>query len=90
MDEIPDPYDLSMICRVNGDVWCDDSSGSMHWKIEDMIAHASRDERLEVGEVFGTGTVGWGSAAERGQALNRGDVVELEVANLGILRNRVV
>jgi 2-keto-4-pentenoate hydratase/2-oxohepta-3-ene-1,7-dioic acid hydratase in catechol pathway len=90
MDEIPDPYDLKMTCRVNDETWCDDSSGSMHWKIEDMIVHASRDERLEVGEVFGTGTVGWGSAAERGQALNRGDLVELEVSGLGTLRNRVV
>jgi 2-keto-4-pentenoate hydratase/2-oxohepta-3-ene-1,7-dioic acid hydratase in catechol pathway len=90
MDELPDPYALTMTARVNGEVWCDDSSGSMHWKIEDMIAHASRDERIEAGEVFGTGTVGWGSAAERGQALNRGDVVELEVSGLGTLRNRVV
>ncbi|MDQ3653494.1 MAG: fumarylacetoacetate hydrolase family protein [Chloroflexota bacterium] len=90
MDEIPDPYALTMTARVNGEVWCDDSSGSMHWKIENMIAHASCGERLEAGEVFGTGTVGWGSAAERGTALKRGDVVELEVSGLGTLRNRVV
>lgn len=90
MDEIPDPYVLAMTARVNGEVWCDDSSGSMHWKIEDMIAHASCGERIEAGEIFGTGTVGWGSAAERGQALNRGDIVELEVSGLGTLRNRVV
>ncbi len=90
MDEIPDPYALRMIARVNGDVWCDDISGTMHWKIEDMISHASRGERIEAGEVFGTGTIGWGSAAERGTALQRGDVVELEVSGLGVLRNRVV
>lgn len=90
MDEIADPYSLKMIARVNGEVWCDDSSGSIHWRIEDMIAHASCEERLEPGEIFGTGTVGWGSAAERGRALNRGDVVELEVSGLGTLRNRVV
>jgi 2-keto-4-pentenoate hydratase/2-oxohepta-3-ene-1,7-dioic acid hydratase in catechol pathway len=90
LDAIPDPYNLKMVARVNGDVWCDDNSGSIHWKLEDMIAHASRDEWLEVGDVFGTGTVGWGSAAERGTALKRGDVVELEVEHLGVLRNRVV
>jgi len=90
MDEIADPYGLKMTARVNGEVWCDDSSGSIHWRIEDMIAHASCEERLEPGEIFGTGTVGWGSAAERGRALNRGDVVELEVSGLGTLRNRVV
>jgi 2-keto-4-pentenoate hydratase/2-oxohepta-3-ene-1,7-dioic acid hydratase in catechol pathway len=90
LDDIPDPYNLKMVARVNGDVWCDDTSGSIHWKLEDMIVHASRDEWLEVGDVFGTGTVGWGSAAERGTALKRGDVVELDVEHLGVLRNRVV
>lgn len=90
LEDIPDLYNLTMIARVNGEVWCDDNSGSIHWKLEDMIAHASRDEWIEVGEVFGTGTVGWGSAAERGTALKRGDVVELEVEHLGMLRNRVV
>lgn len=90
MDEIPDIYALRMQARVNGETWCDDTSGSIHWKFEDQIAHASKDERLNPGEILGSGTVGWGSAAERGTALNSGDVVELEVTGLGILHNRVV
>lgn len=90
MDEIRDVYDLRMVARVNDEVWCDDTSGSMHWNLGDMLAHASRDEWVRPGEIFGSGTVGWGSAAERGGALNRGDVVELEVECLGTLRNRVV
>lgn len=89
-DEIPDFYALHMQARVNGETWCDDTSGSIHWKFEDLIAHASTDERLIPGEILGSGTVGWGSAAERGTALNAGDVVELEVTGLGLLRNRVV
>jgi 2-keto-4-pentenoate hydratase/2-oxohepta-3-ene-1,7-dioic acid hydratase in catechol pathway len=89
-DEIPDVYDLRMVARVNGEDWCDENSGSMHWEFADMIAHASRDETLRPGEVFGSGTVGNGSGAERGVALKRGDVVELEVAGIGVLRNRVV
>lgn len=89
-DEIPNVYDLHMVARVNGEVWCDANSSSIHWHFEDMIAHASRDEELRPGEVFGSGTVGNGSGAERGVALKRGDVVELEVAGLGVLRNRVV
>jgi len=89
-DEIPDIYALRMQARVNGETWCDDTSGSIHWTFEDLIAHASKDERLVPGEILGSGTVGWGSAAERGTALNSGDVVELEVTGLGILRNRVV
>jgi 2-keto-4-pentenoate hydratase/2-oxohepta-3-ene-1,7-dioic acid hydratase in catechol pathway len=89
-DEIPDPYNLRMTSRLNGEVNCDDNSGTMHWKYEDMIAHASMSEQLAVGEIFGTGTVGNGSLAERGESLKRGDVIELDVEGLGILRNRVV
>jgi 2-keto-4-pentenoate hydratase/2-oxohepta-3-ene-1,7-dioic acid hydratase in catechol pathway len=89
-DEIADPYDIRMTSRLNGEVNCDDSTTTMHWKFEDMIAHASMSEALAVGEIFGTGTVGNGSLAERGKSLKRGDVIELEVEGLGILRNRVV
>lgn len=89
-DEIADPYDLAMTCRVNGEVRCEENSGSLHWRYEDLIAHASRNEGVAVGEIFGTGTVGNGSGAERGEFLQRGDVIELEVAGLGALRNRVV
>ena len=89
-DEIPDIYNLHMICRVNGEVWCDTNSNTIHWTFEQMIAHVSLDETLRPGEVLGSGTVGNGSGAERGTFLNRGDTVELEVERLGILRNTVV
>ncbi len=89
-DEILDPSNLRMTSRLNGDVQCDDNSGTMHWTYEDMIVHASMSEQLAVGEIFGTGTVGNGSGAERGESLKRGDVIELEVEGLGLLRNRVV
>jgi 2-keto-4-pentenoate hydratase/2-oxohepta-3-ene-1,7-dioic acid hydratase in catechol pathway len=89
-DEVPDIYALRMVARVNGEIWCDESSGSMHWKWEDLIAHASMDEYLRPGELLGSGTVGNGSGAERGVFLKPGDVVELTVDQLGTLRNRVV
>ncbi len=89
-DEIDDPYDLRMTCRVNGEIVCDDSSGTMHWTFEDMIAHASMSERIGAGEIFGSGTVGNGSGAERDRFLQRGDTIELEVEGLGVLRNRVI
>jgi 2-keto-4-pentenoate hydratase/2-oxohepta-3-ene-1,7-dioic acid hydratase in catechol pathway len=89
-DEIPDIYNLRMIARVNGDVWCDTNSSTIHWKFEQMIAHVSMDETLRPGEVLGSGTVGDGSGMERGTFLRRGDVVELEVERLGQLRNKIV
>ena len=88
-DEIPDPYTLGMKSFVNGEIQCDDNSGSMHWRFEDMIAHASMGERLEVGEVFGSGTVGNGSGMENNAMLQRGDTIRLEIAGLGVLRNEI-
>ena len=38
-DEIPDPYNLTMIARVNGEEWGRGNSSSMYWKFEDLIAY---------------------------------------------------
>ena len=89
-DEVGDVNSLHMVARVNGEVWCDSSTSTMHWKIPDLIAHASLEEELTPGELWGSGTVGDGSGAERGVFLKRGDVVELEIERVGTLRNRVV
>ena len=89
-DEIPDPYALTMVARVNGVEWSRGSSGEMHHKFEDIIAHVSRDETIYPGEFFGSGTVGSGCGLEQGKFLAIGDVVELEVSGLGVLTNRVV
>src|ERR1700732_208805 len=75
---------------VNGEIWTQGSSSDMHWRFEQLIAYASMDELVRVGEVFGSGTVGNGSGAEQGKWLEAGDVVELAVEGIGTLRNRVV
>jgi len=89
-DEVPDPYDLEMIVRVNGEERGRGSSSTMHWRFEDVIARISEDEEIRAGEFIGSGTVGNGSGLERMQFLHHGDVVELEIEQLGVLRNRVV
>ena len=89
-DEIGDPYRLEMAVRVNGEELGRGNSRDMHWKFEDCIAHASRSETLHPGEFFGSGTVGNGCGLEHLRFLNPGDVVELEVEGIGVLRNRVV
>lgn len=89
-DEVPDPYALTMVARVNGEEWSRGSSGTMQHKFEDILAHASNEETLYPGEFFGSGTVGGGCGLEIGRFLKAGDVVELEVDGLGVLRNRVV
>ena len=89
-DEIEDPYDLTMIARVNGEEWGRGNSRDMRWKFEDVIAHVSRSETLYPGEFLGSGTVGNGCGFEQLRYLKPGDIVELEVERLGVLRSRVV
>ena len=89
-DELTDPYNLGMIVRVNGEEWGRGHSSEMHWKFEDCIAHVSRAETVHAGEFFASGTVGNGCGLEHMRFLQPGDVVELEVEGIGVLRNRVV
>jgi len=88
-DEIPDPYDLQMIVRVNGEERSRGSSREMHWKFEDLIAYVSQGETLRPGEILGSGTVGDGCGLEHLRFLEDGDRVELEIPPIGVLANRV-
>ncbi len=89
-DEIGDPYNLTMIARVNGEEWSRGNSGSAYWRFEDAIEIMSRSETLYPGEFIGSGTVGGGCGLEMERSLSPGDVIELEVEGIGILRNRIV
>lgn len=80
---------LTMLARVNGEEWSRGSTASMTWSIAELIAYASWGETLWPGELLGSGTVGTGAGAEHGMFLQPGDVVELEVSGIGILRNRI-
>lgn len=87
-DEL-DLSNLAMVARVNGAQWSRGSSGTMTWKVDELIAYASWGETLWPGELLGSGTVGTGAGAEHGKQLQPGDVVELEVEGVGVLRNRI-
>lgn len=89
-DEVADPYNLTMVARVNGEEWSRGNSGAMRHRFEDILAHVSRDETLHPGEFFGSGTVGGGCGLELGKFLHHGDLVELEISGLGTLKNPVV
>ena len=89
-DEIPDPYRLTMVARVNGEEWSRGNSREMAWTFEELLAYISKDETLYPGEFIGSGAVGGGCGLELGRWLKPDDVVELEVERLGILRNRII
>jgi len=88
----PDELDLPdarMQVRVNGEVWGEDRPSSMHHSFADMIAYVSRSQTLHPGEVLGSGTAAGGSGLELDRYLQEGDVVELEIDGIGVLRNPI-
>jgi 2-keto-4-pentenoate hydratase/2-oxohepta-3-ene-1,7-dioic acid hydratase in catechol pathway len=87
-DEL-DGRDVRMRLEVNGVLWGEDRSGSMHHRFEDLIAYASQCQTLYAGEVFGSGTSAGGSGIETGRRLSPGDVIAMEVEGIGVLRNRL-
>lgn len=89
-DEFAHPVALDMEVRVNGDRWGGGNSSAMHHSFADIIAHISKSETLYPGEVIGSGTVGTGCGLELGKRLAPGDVFELDVEGIGVLRNQIV
>jgi 2-keto-4-pentenoate hydratase/2-oxohepta-3-ene-1,7-dioic acid hydratase in catechol pathway len=87
-DEL-EPADLRMRVSVNGELWGEDTSAHMHHTFADMIAYASRAQTLYPGDVLGSGTAAGGSGLELDRWLQPGDVVEMEIQGIGVLRNRI-
>jgi 2-keto-4-pentenoate hydratase/2-oxohepta-3-ene-1,7-dioic acid hydratase in catechol pathway len=88
-DEVGTEPDLAMSCRVNGDEWGSARSGDMHWSWAEMIAHVSQAEDVWPGDVYGSGTPGGCCGLDLGRELQPGDVVELEIEKIGVLRNTI-
>jgi fumarylacetoacetate (FAA) hydrolase len=88
----PDEFDGStgaMVARVNGEERSRGELGAMFHKWDALVAQAARNTTLMPGDVIGSGTVGGGCILEHGDGrwLRRGDVVELEIEGIGVLRN---
>jgi fumarylacetoacetate (FAA) hydrolase len=92
-DELPADLDMRAVARVNGEVRTDSRTGGMHYSWDELLAAAARNTPgLAPGEIIGSGTVGRGCILEHGDGrwLQAGDVVELEIEGIGVLRNRIV
>jgi fumarylacetoacetate (FAA) hydrolase len=86
-----DGSSATMVARVNGEERSRGQLADMHFSWDQIVAHASLNTRLCPGDILGSGTVGTGCILEHGDRrwLHPGDVVELEVEGIGVLRNRV-
>jgi 2-keto-4-pentenoate hydratase/2-oxohepta-3-ene-1,7-dioic acid hydratase in catechol pathway len=90
-DEIPDPTRLTLETRLNGKVVQHTTTDLMITPIPQLIAYISTIFPLESGDVIVTGTPG-GVGAKRTPPLwmRPGDTVEVEISNVGVLRNSVI
>lgn len=87
---VPDPQVLGVRCRVNGETMQDGTTADMIFPVARLIADLSRGMTLEAGTVILTGTPsGVGMARTPPVWLQDGDTVEVEIAGLGTLTNRV-
>ena len=93
LDEIADPYDLWMVCSVNGEPRMRVNTREQIWRMNDILAHFSRTIPLEPGDMFATGAPG-GVAAGKPNAkdlyLKPGDVVECGIEGVTTLSNTIV
>lgn len=80
---------LRMAVRVNGETWGEASSADMYHDFGTLIAYASRSQTLYPGEVIGSGTAPGGSGIELDRWLAPGDVLEMEIEGIGVLRNTI-
>lgn len=90
-DEISAPGDLHLTTRVNGELRQDDTTANLIFPFDYLIAYLSTFMTLQPGDVIATGTpTGAGARFDPPKYLRAGDVVEVDVAGIGTLRNRVI
>lgn len=90
-DEVPDPHSLRLTTKVNGEIRQDASTGDLIFGCDELIEYWSQ-VALEPGDVIATGTpsgVGIFMDPADQYLLKPGDVVEVEIDGLGLLRNRI-
>ncbi len=89
----PGVYDLRMVARVNGVEMSRGNFKDIFWSFGEIIARASDTVELKPGDVIGSGTVGTGCLLEltkaQGPWLQAGDIIELEIEEIGILKNTI-
>jgi 2-keto-4-pentenoate hydratase/2-oxohepta-3-ene-1,7-dioic acid hydratase in catechol pathway len=89
-DEIDDPHALPIRFRLNGETLQNSNTGQLIFRIPELIEFLSGSVTLEPGDVIATGTPpGVGFARKPPIFMKEGDVAEVEIEGLGVLRNPV-
>ena len=90
-DEVPDPQDLPMWLKVNGETMQNGSTRTMVYGVKYLVSYLSQFMSLHPGDIISTGTppgVGMGMKPQRW--LKPGDVVELGIDGLGTQKQNIV
>ncbi|MBS3927000.1 MAG: fumarylacetoacetate hydrolase family protein [Nitrosarchaeum sp.] len=89
-DEIKDPQNLKLTTKINGELRQNSSTNNMFIKIPEIVSRLSKVMTLEKGDIISTGTPA-GVMLNKPNAvfLKNGDKVEMEIENLGILKNTI-
>ena len=91
LDEVPNPLNLRIRCRVNGEVVQDETTADMIVDIPHLVELLSSVMTLSPGDVCLTGTpAGIGSSQDPPRYLRAGDVLETEIDGIGRMRNTCV
>jgi 2-keto-4-pentenoate hydratase/2-oxohepta-3-ene-1,7-dioic acid hydratase in catechol pathway len=89
-EEIADPHRLAIQFRLNGEVMQDSNTNQLIFPVDFLIAHLSQFFTLKPGDLIFTGTPpGVGAGRKPPRFLQPGDLMEVEIEGLGVLRNRV-
>ena len=88
-DEFGDWTRASGRVRVDGEVWCEGKTADPAHDIGEMLAYASRGERLDAGDVISTGTMPGCCGLEHERWIKHGQRVELEIDRIGSVCNRI-
>ena len=90
-DEIADPQALRLMARVDGELRQDASTGEMLFSVAEIISYLSKIIELRPGDVIATGSPeGTGGSFDPPKFLKAGQVLEVEIEDIGVLRNNVV
>jgi len=88
-DEVNPQKDFSIKVKVNGEVWSEGHFKDQYWGFGLMVSYISQEESIYPGDILGSGTFYKGCGLDLDRWIKPGDVLELEVQSLGVLKNTI-
>lgn len=88
-DEVNPKEDFKLKVKVNNELWSEGHFKDQFWGFPLLVSHVSQEETIYPGDILGSGTFYGGCGLDLSRWIKIGDIIELEVPKLGILRNKV-